>query len=251
MSKLSRGRKFCQTSYSVIWTFPILQQHIIALLVIYIKMRRTGEAYTDRQSSHSRLDRAEPYGRSPLRRGGLSRPFGLRSTNAIAGRAVVAFFATAQSVQKSTQKSVQKLSATFFSYFTLFQKSFSPFISKYIWSGPFKWHTRESPLDGLTTTWSPRTSYSTRSVAPHRYILDDLNSMDPQPISCNSPSLEAASHLPSTGFFWHAQSTSASDIKNTNGILFIPTPQYRQFLPNFAKMQLFSCENCLQKNRRF
>ena len=136
-------------------------------------------------------------------------------------------------------------------YFTLFQKSFSPFTSKYIWSGPFKWHTRESPLDGFTTTWSPRTSYLTRSVAPHRYILDDLNSMDPQPISCSSPSLEAASHLPSTGFFWHAQSTSASDIKNTNGILFIPTPQYRQFLPNFAKMQLFSCENCLQKNRRF
>ena len=36
-------------------------------------MRRTGKAYTDRQSSHSRLDRAEPYGRSLLRRGGLSR----------------------------------------------------------------------------------------------------------------------------------------------------------------------------------
>ena len=126
-------------------------------------------------------------------------------------------------------------------YFTLFQKSFSPFISKNIWSGPFKWHTRESPLNGYTTTWSPRTSYLTRSVAPQRYILDDLNSMDPQPISCSRPSFEAASHLPSTGFFWHAQSASASDIKNTNGILFIPTPQYRRFQPNFGKMQLFSC----------
>ena len=36
-------------------------------------MRRSGKAYTDRQSSHSRLDHAEPYGRSLLRRGGLSR----------------------------------------------------------------------------------------------------------------------------------------------------------------------------------